>query len=187
MYVFEDEAFRRYYRRVPEVIDPKRVLGFLLDEQDQDELPRGGEVRFVEHIPGKDFRAKEWERPSTPKRDAPSTLWATLGAALLFPFSLLGRAVEWNAGVERGRWPTPNSRLARRLVQSIDGLLGGVHPILFGLLAFAVVATGAWTVAAWLATEQFRVLPTTNWADPMSYASRPAGLILAMLGAAVTY
>jgi predicted acylesterase/phospholipase RssA len=41
MYVFEDEAFRRSYEREPTAIDPKRVLGFLLDEGEQAELPRG--------------------------------------------------------------------------------------------------------------------------------------------------
>ena len=173
MYVFEDEAFRRYYRRVPAVIDSKRVLGFLLHESDQEELPRGGEIRFVDDISVKDFRAKEWEEPSTHKPDAPSTRGATLGAALLLPFSWLGQVIAWNAGVERGRWPTPSSPLARRLVQSIDGLLAGVYPLLFGVLAFAVVAIGAWTVLTSFATEQLSVLPATDWTDPRSYATRP--------------
>jgi len=185
MHIFEDEAFRKFYGRVPEEIEPARVLGFLLQERDEQVALRGEDVRFVEEESVRFVRAREWMTDSKTEVGARPGLGARIGAWVLYPFSLLGRFVEWNSGMEHGRWPTPRSPLARRLVQSIDGLLVGTHPYLLGVLGFAVVVVGAWGVVSFLVTDELDAIQATDWSDLSSYARVPFAVILTLLAVAV--
>jgi predicted acylesterase/phospholipase RssA len=182
MYIFEDEAFRSFYTRVPEEIEPARVLGFLLQERDEQVAPRGEDVGFVET---KFVRAREWAADSRTEIHVRPSLGARIGAMVLYPFSLLGRFVDWNSEVERGRWPTPRSPLARRLVQSIDGLLVGTQPLLLCVLGFAVILVGAWQVISFFTADQLNAIEATDWSNPGSYALRAFSLILTLLVVAV--
>jgi predicted acylesterase/phospholipase RssA len=146
MFIFEDNAFRKRYHRDPEEVDPGRVIGFLLKEEDDQVPPRGEDVEFVEAVPPSEFRAREWAKTVKTVVDEPSGLGSKVGAWMLYPFSLLGRLVNSYSEVEPGRWPAPRSRLARNLVHSVNGLLGGIHPGFLGLLACMVVVVGAWKV-----------------------------------------
>ncbi len=182
MYIFEDDAFREFYKRVPEKIESRDILGFLLKEGDEQAPPFGEDVKFVKEG---QFSAREWsyEKASGKLRAAP--LASRIGAWLLSPFYLLGRLVEWNSGIERGRWPTPNSRLANYLVHSVNGLLGAIHPLFFGILAIVFVVIGAWEVSSYLVADQLRVIPATDWSKPISYAARFIGVVLVLLVVAV--
>lgn len=186
MFIFEDSAFRRFYNRQPEKIDPERILGFLLKEEDEQILSRAEEdkkeVEFVEAVP---VRAREWSQDRHTVGIDSSSLWSRVGAWALSPFSLLGRFAEWNSGVGPGRWPSPRLKWVRNLVNSVNGLLAGIHPLLFALLPCVVVAIGAWEVINFFATDQINVLRNTDWTDPMAYAIRPAMIVLTLLAIAV--
>jgi predicted acylesterase/phospholipase RssA len=186
LFVFEDRAFRRFYKRA-EQVRPEPVLGFVLKEADAPAPPRGEEVGFVDPDPLSGVRAKEWASDGESAVAEPAGLASKFGAWALYPFSLLGRFAELNAGkVDRGRWPTPRSTPASNLARSVNGLLGGTHPLLFGLLACAVVAVGAWEVISFFGTDQIDVLRKTDWAQPMTYAVRPVTVILTLLIVAVS-
>ena len=185
MYIFEDTAFRKRYSRVPQKIDSRYILGFLLNEGEDQAPPRGERIKFVGAIPVSEFYAKEWSRENRLADDKPIALTSRIGAWLLFPFALLGRLLDRNSGVERGRWPTPNSNLAKYLVQSVNGLLSGIYPILFGILVCAIVAIGAWEVTSFIIADQLNTIPDTDWSQPSSYTSRTIGVILASIGLAI--
>ena len=127
MFVFEDRAFRKHYHRVPESIEPNQILGFILAEGQEDPSPRGEHVAFVQATSVDQFHPREWlsDHGSTATEPHSWSRGARLGAWLLYPFALLARFLEWNGGMERGRWPNPRSPVARNLVLSINGLLGG--------------------------------------------------------------
>lgn len=189
MYIFEDDAFRGFYKRVPEKIESREILGFLLKESDEQAPPCGEEVKFAKEGT---FSAKEWsyKKPaadctSPSKRKWTTTLASNIGALLLSPLYLLARLVEWNSGIERGRWPTPNSRFANYLVYSINGLLAAVHPLLFGGVALGLVVIGAWEVTSYVVAEQIGAISATDWSKPISYAGRFASLALGLLVIAV--
>ncbi|MGH7929705.1 MAG: patatin-like phospholipase family protein, partial [Candidatus Binatia bacterium] len=185
MHIFEDEAFRRFYGRVPEKIESACVLGFLLQEHEEQAGPHGGDVRFVDEESVGFVRAREWISDSKTEVDARPGLGSRIGALVLYPFSLLGRFVERNSKMEPGRWPTPRSPLARRLVQSIDGLLVGTYPPVLGVLGFGVVVVGAWQVISFLGIDQLNALQATDWSDLSSYARVPFALLLTLLAVAV--
>ena len=182
MYIFEDDAFREFYKRVPEKIESRDILGFLLKESDEQAPPCGEDVKFPKEG---EFSAREWSCTESAEDRAPPALGAKIGTWLLFPFYLLGRLVEWNSGIERGRWPTPKSRLANYLVHSVNGLLAAIHPLFFGVLALALVVIGAWEVTSYLVAEQLRVIPATDWSNPISYAVRFTSVLLVILVVAV--
>jgi predicted acylesterase/phospholipase RssA len=184
MFIFEDSAFRKFYKREPVELGTEQILGFLL-KRDQPAAPRGEDIRFVREVPASAFRAREWEEGNQKAVGEPAGLMSSVGAWLLYPFSLLGRVVEWNGGVERGRWPAPRSALARNLVQSVTGLLAGIHPPLFALLAWAVVAVGAWQVVSFLGIDQFNALRGADWTHPLSYVVRALMLVLVLIAVAV--
>ena len=186
IHIFEDKTFRKSHGRDPEEIEPDRVLGFLLQEHEEQEPPRGQDVRFLEAVVQvRNFRAPERSGERKTEAHVRPGVGSRIGAWVLYPFSLLGRFVEWNAGVDRGRWPTPRSPLSRNLVYSINGLLGGTYPLLFGALGFAVVAAGAWQVISFLGTDQFNALQATDWTDASSYVTRPLAMTLTLLAVAV--
>lgn len=186
MHVFEDEAFRRSYHRDPVAIDPARILGFVLHEGEAESQPHGEDVCFVEGVPKGQFNARE-RIPSRTKPIAASqtSLGLRLAAWALFPFSLLGRFAQWNGGVEAGRWPLPTSLASRNLLYSIDGLLGGLHAPLFGIMAIVIVGVGAWNVAEFLTIDQLRTSVATNWRDPIAYGPRALSVTLTALAVAV--
>jgi Patatin-like phospholipase len=186
IHIFEDKTFRKFHGREPEEIEPSHVLGFLLRKHEEQAPPRGKDVKFIEAGLAIDFKAREWSKDEKTEADARPGRGARIGAMALYPFSLLGRFVGWNAGVDRGRWPTPRSPAVRNLVTSVNGLLGGIYPPLFGALAFAVVAVGAWQVISFFGTDQVHALQATDWTDASSYASRPFAIILTLLAIAVT-
>ena len=185
IHLFEDKTFRKSHGREPEEIEPGRVLGFLLQEHEEQAPPRGENVKFVEAVQVRKFKAREWSGDGKTEADVRSNLGSKIGASALYPFSLLGRFVELNAGVDRGRWPTPRSPLARNLVYSINGLLGGTYPLFFGALGFGVVVAGAWQVISFLGTDQLNALQATDWADIWSYFARPFIVVLTLLAVAV--
>jgi predicted acylesterase/phospholipase RssA len=185
MFVFEDRAFRRAYERVPEEIASGRVLGFILAEGDEQTPPRGQHVTLVDTVPRSELRAKERTQEGPVAAQRPAGAGTTIATWLLYPFSLLGRFVEWNGLAEPGRWPAPRSRLVGSLVHSVSGLLGGIHPLLFATYACALVAVGAWHAIRLFVGEQLRVIPATDWTHPISYVARPLGLLLALLFVAV--
>lgn len=184
LFVYEDDAFRGSYGRTGE-IRPERVLGFVLKETDGQAPTRGEEIEFVDEAAISVFRAKEWAPRGESAVAEPPGLGSKVGAWALYPFSLLGRLVDRNAGVERGRWPSPRSALAGNLSRSVNGLLGGIHPLLLGLLACAVVAVGAWKVISFLSADQIDVVRHADWAHPMTYAVRAFSLSLTLLIIAV--
>jgi predicted acylesterase/phospholipase RssA len=185
IHIFEDETFRKSHGREHEEIEPDRVLGFLLQEHEEQAPPRGEDVKFLEAVQVREFRAPEWSGDRKTETDVRSGLGSKIGALVLYPFSLLGRFVEWNAGVDRGRWPTPRSPVARNLVYSINGLLGGTYPLLFGALGFGVITVGAWRVISFLGTDQLNALQATDWTDGSSYVTRPLTVILTLFAVAV--
>jgi hypothetical protein len=144
MFVFEDSAFRKRYHRDPEEVDPGRVIGFLLKEEDDQVPPRGEDVEFVEAVPPSEFRAREWAKTVKTVVDKPSGLGSKVGAWMLYPLSFLGRLANSYSGSEPGRWPAPRSRLVRNLVDFVNGLIGGIHPGWLGLLVCMVVVLGVW-------------------------------------------
>jgi hypothetical protein len=164
LFIFEDAAFRRFYKRVPEQIESCLVLGFLLKDSPERPPLRGDDIKFLENVSGKEFHAREWGANNSCTGDGVSSesLGAKIGAWVLFPFSLLGRLLAFNSGVERGRWPTPRSGLIRNFVLSIDGLLGGIYPPLLGLLAYVVVVTGAWEVIV----QMIKGIRMIEWTEP---------------------
>jgi predicted acylesterase/phospholipase RssA len=185
MYIFEDDAFREFYKRVPKKLESCDILGFILKETDEQAPPCGEDIKFVEAVPASEFSAREWSYQKPTEDSVQPALTSKIGAWLLFPFYLLGRLAEWNSGIERGRWPTPKSRSANYLVYSINGLLGGIHPLFFGILAFVLVAIGAWEVTTYLIAEQLRVIPATDWTQPLSYPARLVSVLLVLLVVAV--
>ncbi len=184
MYIYEDKVFRREYNREPEEIETQRVLGFLL-KHEHERPPRGKDVKFVESNAVEVLRAKEWSVERNTEVDESSGLGSKIGTLLLYPFSLLGRVVEKNSGIERGRWQEPRSPLVRYLVNSVNGLLGGIHPILFGLLAFVVVVIGAWQVIGGIGTDELAALWVTDWTAPLSYVVRTITVGLSLLAIAI--
>ena len=185
IHIFEDKTFRKSHGREPEEIEADRVLGFLLHEYEEQAPPRGKDIKFLEAGQIMDFRAREWSGDGKTEASVRSGLGAKIGALVLYPFSLLGRFVGWNADVDRGRWPTPRSPATRNLVTSINGLLGGTFPPLFGALGFAVVTIGAWRVISFLGTDQLNGLLATDWTDASSYVTRPLAVILTLVAVAV--
>ena len=185
MHIFEDKTFRKSHGREPEEIEPDHVLGFLLQEHEKPAPPRGEVVKFLEAVQFREFRAREWSGDRNTEADVRSGLGSKIGAMVLYPFSLLGRFVERNAGVDRGRWPPPRSPLVRNLVYSINGLLGGTYPPLFGALGFGVVVAGAWQVISFLGTDQLNALQATGWTDIWSYVTRLLAVTLTALAVAV--
>ena len=185
IHIFEDKTFRKLHGREPEEIEPDRLLGFLLQEHAAQAPPRGEEVKFVDAVEVGEFWAPEWSGDGKTEDGVRPGLGSKIGTVALFPFSLLGRVLEWNSGVDRGRWPTPRSPLARNLVYSINGLLGGTYPLLFAALGFGVVAAGAWQVISFLGTDQLTGLQATDWTDIQSYVTRPFAVALTSLAVAV--
>jgi predicted acylesterase/phospholipase RssA len=186
IHIFEDKTFRKSHGRDPEEIEPDRVLGFLLQEHEKQAPPRGEDVKFLEAtVQVREFTAPEWSGDRKTEAHVRPGLGSRIGAWVLYPFSLLGRFVEWNTSVDRGRWPTPRSPLARNLVYSINGLLGGTYPLLFGAIGFALVAAGAWQVISFLGTDQLNALQATDWTNASSYVTRPLAVTLTLLAVAV--
>jgi hypothetical protein len=185
MFIFEDSAFRKFSNRTPVDVSAEQILGFVLKRGDQPPPPRGKEVKFVEMVPASAFIAREWKEDNQMPTHKPPGLMSKVGAWALYTFSLLGRLVEWNGGVERGRWPTPRSALARNLVQSVNGLLGGIYPPIFGLLACVVVAVGTWELVGWVSVDQFNTLRVAPWNNPIEYVVRPLVLLLMLIAIAV--
>jgi hypothetical protein len=182
MFVFEDSCFRELYGRDPYVIGSDDVIGFLLDEGEAAPITGGDQVVFASQRADTVVAAYEWTAP--PKAAAPATepaLGERIAAWLLWPFAFLGRAVELNGKVERGRWPEPQSKLVRNLVQGFNGLFSGTYPLLFGALAIFVVGLGAWQIIDSLVREQLRVWPATDWTEPMSWVARPMATALALI------
>jgi len=185
IHIFEDKTFRKSHGREPEEIEPGRVLGFLLQEHEEQAPPHGENVKFVEAAEVREFRAREWSGDGKTEADVRSSHGSKIGASAVYPFSLLGRFVGWNSPVDHGRWPAPRSPLARNLVNSINGLLGGTYPPLFGALGFGVVAVGAWRVISFLGTDQLNALQATDWTDIWSYVTRSLAVTLTLLAVAV--
>ena len=185
MYIFEDKSFRRFYERFPEEIASQQVLGFLLEESNEQAPLCGEDVQFVKSISLNEFRPVEWNRVKHSTVDKPSGYGSKIGALLLYPLYLLGRFVEWNSGIERGRWPSPRSKLANFLVHSVNGLLGGIHTLLFGLLACAIVGIGAWKVGGYIVADQLDSIAAKNWTDYFEYLSLFISLIFSSLGIAI--
>ena len=184
MYIFDDEAFREAYSRLPTRIEPDLILGFILDEADAEKVPEGREVKFVRVLQSGDFFAREW-KPSKSSTPVKTSLAAYVGTGLLAPFYGLSRFANWNSGLERGRWPQPRSRPIHYLLASIDGLLGGIHTPLFGFLTLVLVTIGAWSIASYMVNDQLSVFPATDWTEPMSYAARFIGVVFTLLILAV--
>jgi patatin-like phospholipase len=187
MFVFEDRAFRAYYKLAPKEIPAEQILGLLLKEQAADRgVQIGSKVAFVHEVPPNHFRALEWDEGSQTAAGESNGIAAKIGICLLYPFSLLGRFLEWNGGVEPGRWPTPRSTVALHLVRSINGLAAGIYPWLLGILACAIVVIGAWTVIGSVVADQSRAFSATNWRDPMTYVARPLTILLTVIAVAVS-
>lgn len=185
IHIFEDETFRKSHGREPEQIEPDRVLGFLLQVHKEQAPLRGEDVEFIEAVQTQEFRAREWKGDGKTEADIRTSRRSKIGTLMLYPFSFLGSFVGWNAGVDRGPGPAPRSPVARNLVTSINGLLGGTYPLFFGALGFAVVAVGAWQVISFLGIDEFNAVQATDWTDASSYVVRPVAVILTLLAVAV--
>jgi predicted acylesterase/phospholipase RssA len=194
LFVFEDHYFREDYgRRDPKQLEPRDILGFLLDEQAETQSVRGESIRFTglrdkssesdsaARVKYETFRAREWiDKPATPQE--PSTLGARILAIMLFPFGLLGQVLEWCGGVEPGRWPRPRSKLTRYVLHGVSGLLGGINPPLMGVLACLVVGIGAYHLVGRLGLEMTNTWRSTHWTDPMWDGFRLFAMGLISLG-----
>jgi predicted acylesterase/phospholipase RssA len=181
MFIFEDECFREHYERTPSAIGTEDIVGFLLDEGETAQITRGEDVAFAAQRGDTVIEAYEWTVSTTTNAAAKPALGARIAAWLLWPFAFLGRAVELNGHVERGRWPEPQSKLVRNLLSGFNGLFSGIYPLLFGLFAVFVVGLGAWQVITSLVQEQLRVWPSTDWTEPMSWFARPFSTVLALV------
>src|SRR5262245_51668692 len=111
MFIFEDSCFRELYKRDPHVVGSEEVIGFLLDEGEAAPITRGDDVVFGSQLVDTVVAAYEWTAPKAAAAATEPALGERIAAWLLWPFALLGRAVELNGRVERGRWPEPQSKL----------------------------------------------------------------------------
>ncbi|MFN0281225.1 MAG: patatin-like phospholipase family protein [Kineosporiaceae bacterium] len=187
IHVFEDPWFRRHYMRDPEHVPQERIIGFVLVEQEDRPPPRGDEVRFEDAGATTSLRPAEWAKP--PNQDSrPGRLgWGQrLTSAALWPLAVLGTAIDLNGGPGRGRWPTPRSLVVRRIVAAVDGLLGGVYPLLFAVFGMAVVVLGAWRSASWLGRDLIRATAAADWSQAADYVLRPFIIMLGLLFLAVS-
>jgi hypothetical protein len=148
-------------------------------------------VRFVDDVSRRQVRAREWFAPRAELEAGagavvvPPSLGSRLAAWTLYPFYILGRLAEWNGGMDPGRWPQPSSTLSRNLLYSVDGLLGGIHVPVFGVLVLIVVGVGAWNLVGMFTMDQVRTFAATDWKDPMTYGVRPLAVLLSLVGIAV--
>lgn len=156
MFIFEDNAFRQSYQREPETIESRDILGFILKESDEPVPAKGEDIKFVEAVPASEFNPREWRDVKLSEEGERLALASKIGIGLLSPFYVLGRIVEGNSGMERGRWPTPKPRVVNYLVHSVSGLLGGIYPPFFGIVAFVLVTVGAWEVTSGLVAGQIK-------------------------------
>jgi predicted acylesterase/phospholipase RssA len=163
MFVFEDAAYQQWQDAAvdthPRSDEPKsarpaydRVVGFMLDEADASTLAAPVYERATFAPPGmqpdRELPAREWVG-ATSSSEAPERSWlGRLGALLLdvlfWPIRLARWISQYNAGVPRGRWPTPRNRLARAAVDVVDGVMVAFHPPLLRLIGMLLVFIGAW-------------------------------------------
>jgi hypothetical protein len=180
-FVFDDAAFRSLYGRTPVDIGSDEILGFLLDEGRGQPVTAGHDVQFATQRGDTAVRAREWLSSGGSGAARPTPIGSLVAALALFPFALLGRLVELNGKVERGRWPAPRSPVIRNLLHAMNGLLSGIYPPFFGVFVVFVVGLGAWQVTSQLASEQWRVWPATNWTEINSWFVRPLSSLLAIV------
>jgi predicted acylesterase/phospholipase RssA len=185
IFVFEDAAFRTRHERTPVVINQDEIVGFLLDEGENRSVTRGEDVRFASQRGDVLVRAKEWLPTPPPVDSAPTPIGSRIAAALLWPFGMLGRLVEFNGAVEAGRWPRPRQPLVRHLVSALNGLFSGIHFPVIGFAALSAVALGSWTILKALGSEQLRVWPATDWSEAMAWFVRPVSTLVATVVALV--
>src|SRR5688572_26165485 len=181
IFVFEDPAFRRFYKRSPQNVDNDRILGFLLRELGA-QKPLGSSVAFVSEVQRREFQPREWQQPAGTNSDQAESFRSRALAGAVYPLAVLGRIAEWNGGMERGRWPDPQYRPLRHLLQSVNGLLAGLQPLLMGVLACIIVGVGSWNVITWLSTGQIDALFATDWTNVISYPARLASIALTIVG-----
>lgn len=140
-------------------------------------------VRFVEALPLKQFRAREWDDEGNLKQERTSSIGTKVAAAGMYPFSLLGRLLELNAWSERGRWRRPQSGLARYVIDSVIGLLGGITLPAFAFMACMVVLIGAWKVSSFFVVDVWGSLAHEDWAhaDIESYFAHLVSVTLTLV------
>lgn len=151
MFIYEDKAFRKHYNLTPEEIDSRRILGFLLKEEDEETSLKDKDVEFVEDNKKMKVKAKEWLSKKKTNGDKPPGILARIGAWLLFPFFLFGAMI--NGLDEKGRWPPPKSRLVEHLIEGINGFLGGISGVVFGVLVCVITAIGALRVSRYFVLD----------------------------------
>jgi len=152
-FVFKDASYRTW-AGMPALALP--VVGFLLDEEVgatemQPALYR--EAVFVPHDTGNRFRPRRAE-PSIGGRAARPVgraLRVLSWPAWKLLFDWIPAALRYNAGGQRGHWPTPRNPALRSLVGWFDGVMTGIRPagvLLGGFLAATLcIAVGAYAVA----------------------------------------
>jgi len=160
MFIFEDAAYRSYYKLEPTNIEPHHILGLLLREESSMRAVTGKDVTFPEVNAAKHCRALEWEQKSSYSVDTRPTLASTLATCALLPFSLLGRWLESKGVAEPGRWPAPRSKPALHLVTIVNGLLSGLHPLGSALFACAIVAVGGFKAGSFLTVNLYHQMAT---------------------------
>jgi predicted acylesterase/phospholipase RssA len=180
LFIFSDSTFRKDYKRHPEEINQKYVIGFILKEAEEPEVPRGEEIKFERGVSPTNFRAREWLQDDESQQSASDRFWRRFSAVVLYPFAMLGRFAEWKSGVGPGRWPKPRSRLARYIVDAISGLLARMDSMLFGLLAWIVVLVGAVNVFGWLTDRMRNFILASDWTDLISYIG-PSFIVIVIL------
>lgn len=185
MFIFSDSAFRAEYQRSPAKLDDRNVLGFLLKDTDERPPPKGSEVRFAPRDAPIDLRAREWYVDTQAPRESSSDKWNRALAWTLAPFALLGRSVEWNSGMEPGRWPKPRSQLVRNLVDCLSGVLGGLYPPVFGMIALLLITTFGITHVENSINGILFELRSSDWTTLEDYMMLPVKVLWVLLVSAL--
>ena len=133
-------------RLVPSDADPHRphfdrVVGFVLDEKQsesaQDLEPEYGLARFDSGLPSAETPAREWV-------GHPSNTNNGVGSGT--DDSIMGRVARWVGDVtHRGRWPTPENRLLRGILNLADNAAAVFQNRIFhtvGVTVFGLALVG---------------------------------------------
>jgi hypothetical protein len=156
MFVFKDSAFRTEYGRDPAKLDDKKILGFLLKVTDEKPPLSGPEIKFVPSDTSSELPAWEWHNDAQAPGDLSSSGRKRALTLLFAPFAEIGRYVESMSDMDRGRWPKPRSRLARNIVDTISGTLGGVSNYV-GMSAMILITVAALVGAYFLISNVFSI------------------------------
>lgn len=155
-FIFADRSFRIASGR-SEAIDADHVVGYLLDEADEEDLDvsAGRFVAVGEAPDALEWRRAEERATATPARGSAGVVAAAVGM-LFLPLRLVVRLGAWlSLGDDRAwrpRWPTPRGAVGVAL-RTVNDALSALHSAwLAGVAALAIVG-GTAAAIYWLVTS----------------------------------